>query len=188
MQVEKLEEIWARFTKLVDRLEDENISKLVEDLGERMLLCPNANRTDSAGCYPGGMIEHALLVTAKMKELNGMAANKATPRSLLITGLFHGLGKIGDLNDPMYVEETSDWHRDKLGQLYKFNDSIDKMSASHRALYILQHYGVKLEKEEWLAIQLSTGLHFEENRFYVGSEPYLAFLLHQAKTMITQGF
>ena len=58
------------------------------------------------------------------------------------------------------------------------------MSVSHRTLYLLQHYGVTLSDDEWISIQLAQGSHFEENRFYVGSEPTLAILLQQAKCMV----
>ena len=57
------------------------------------------------------------------------------------------------------------------------------MSVSHRTLWLLQHYGVVLTNDEWLAVQLAAGFHFEENRFYVNSEPSLALLLQQAKAV-----
>ena len=41
-----------------------------------------------------------------------------------------------------------------------------------------------LTQEEWVAVQLAQGSHFEENRFYVGSEPTLALILQQANCMM----
>ena len=80
-----------------------------------------------------------------------------------------------------FIDQDSDWHREKLGQMYKYNEDLNKMSVSHRTLFLLQHFGIELAKDEWLAIQLAQGSHFEENRFYVGHEPTLALLLQQAK-------
>ena len=58
------------------------------------------------------------------------------------------------------------------------------MSVSHRTLFLLQHFGVSLDEDEWLAIQLAQGSHFEENRFYVGSETTLGILLQQSKSLV----
>ena len=57
------------------------------------------------------------------------------------------------------------------------NDLLD------RTLFLLQHFGVNLTNEEWIAIQISQGTHFEENRFYVGHEPTLAIALGQSKSI-----
>ena len=38
----------------------------------------------------------------------------------------------------------------------------------------------KLTKEEWLAIQLSGGMHYEENWFYAGHNKGLLFLIETA--------
>jgi len=103
------------------------------------------------------------------------------PANILKVGLLHEIGKIGDLSEDYFVEQDSDWHREKLGQVYKFNDDLNKMSVSHRTLFLLQHFGVELSKDEWIAIQLAGGSHFEENRFYVGHEPTLALALQLAK-------
>jgi hypothetical protein len=99
-------------------------------------------------------------------------------------GLLHELGKVGNLDTDYFVDQDSDWHREKLGQHYKYNEEINKMSVSHRSLYLLQHYGVELTNEEWLSVQLAQGSHFEENRFYVGHEPTLALLLQQSKQIV----
>ena len=122
--------------------------------------------------------------TMKMRNLSNALGWNIDQISIIKAGLLHDLGKVGDINSSLYVEQDSDWHREKLGQMYKFNENTPKMSVSHRTLYILQHFGICLTNDEWLAVQLAGGSHFEENRFYVGSEPSLALLLQQAKAII----
>ena len=68
--------------------------------------------------------------------------------------------------------------------MYKFNENIQKMSTSHRTLYLLQYFNVRLSEDEWIAVQIAQGNHFEENRFYVGAEPSLAMLLQQSKAAV----
>jgi hypothetical protein len=179
---EKVQSNWSTLEKLLSRLEDENINNMLDELGERLAIAPASQKTDQVGCFPGGLVQHALDVTISMKNINESLGFDIPINSILRVGLLHEIGKLGNLEHDLFVEQESDWHREKLGQMYKFNEDLDRMSTSHRTLYLLQHFGVKLSSDEWIAIQVSQGTHFEENRFYVGHEPKLAALIHMAKT------
>ena len=181
---EELQSRWETYDNLLRRLSDHNLNKLLDDLGERLVMCPASTRTDQYGCAPGGLVEHAIKVTQTMRTLNSALEMNLTTASIIKVGLLHEIGKVGDLNKRYFVEQDSSWHREKLGQFYKFNESLNKMSVSHRTLWLLQHYGITLDNDEWLAIQLASGFHFEENRFYVGHEPSLALLLQQSKSVV----
>jgi len=175
---------WETFKKLTAKLDNDNINKLIEELGERIILCPY-NQRDSEPCsHPGGLIRFSLELASAMRNLSKSFNMSIETSSIIKVSLFHAIGKIGDLNNEMYIVQDSDWHREKLGQIYKINELIDKMSTTHRSLFLLQNYGVFLTREEWVAIQTSSGSHFEENRFYIGHEPSLAILLQTAKRMI----
>ena len=183
LSIEQIQLNWETFEKLSRRLSDDSLNKLLDDLGERLVMCPSSPREDQYGAYPGGLIEHSLKVCATMRTLNKSLEFELPVASILKVGLLHDLGKLGDLEKDYFVNQDSDWHREKLGQFYKFNEDLNKMSVSHRTLYLLQHFGITLTNDEWLAIQLAPGSHFEENRFYVGHEPSLALLLQQAKAV-----
>lgn len=182
LEFETIKSNWGKYESLLNRLCDDNLNNLLSILGERILTCPSSPRTDSIGCYPGGLVEHTLEVAGMMRQLNDSLSMGVPILSIIKVGLLHDLGKIGDLESEHFIEQDSDWHRDKLGQMYKYNEEINKMSISHRTLYILQHFSVELSKDEWLAIQLAQGSHFEENKFYVGHEPSLAMLVQKAKS------
>jgi len=185
IEFDVLKNNWETFGKLCNRLSDHGLSTLLETLDERILMCPASPRESQYGAYAGGMVEHSLEVTKVMRDLVQVYALSIPVNSIIKVGLLHDLGKVGDLDRDYFVEQTSDWHRDKLGQVYKFNEELNKMSVSHRTLYLLQHFGVTLTNDEWLAIQLAQGSHFEENRFYVGHESGLALVLQQAKQRAT---
>ena len=175
---------WSTYSGLCSRLEDECINNMIEKLDNRLVTCPASNVSSSYGAYEGGLVEHALSVAMAMKTINKTMEMEVEMSSILKVALFHEIGKVGDIESPLFVEQDSDWHREKLGQMYKYNEKIQKSSVSHRSLYLLQHFGVTLTQDEWIAIQLSQGSHFEENRFYVGSEPSLALLLQNAKSIV----
>ena len=180
----KLEQNWSTYEKLCRRLSDDSLNSLIDVLGERLVMCPASPRTSQYGCYPGGLLQHTLDTTIMMRTLNDAMGLGLPLPSILKVGLLHDIGKVGDLENDYFLEQESDWHREKLGQLYKYNEDIPKMSVSHRTLFLLQHFGISLSAEEWLAVQLAAGSHFEENRFYVGHEPPVAFLLQHAKSAV----
>jgi len=182
--IERIEANWETYNKLLRRLCDNNINEFLESLGERLCMCPASPRLSDYSAHPGGLIEHMVLVTSQMRNLNESLGLQIPVNSIIKTGLLHDIGKVGDLNRPLFYDQDSSWHRENLGQMYKYNDEIQKMSSSHRTLCLLQHFGVKITQDEWIAIQISGGSHFEENRFYVGSEPTLAMLLQKAKAFV----
>ena len=184
LTIEDLQGNWERFEKFARRLSDHHINELLDKLGERLVMCPASPRENQYGCHPGGLIEHALATTVMMRTLADAYSFDIPVASILKVGLLHEIGKVGNLTQGYFIEQESDWHREKLGQLYKYNEEIPKMSVSHRTLFLLQHFGISLTNDEWLAIQLASGSHFEENRFYVGDEPSLALVLQQAKQAI----
>jgi hypothetical protein len=183
MSVLDLENNWKTYEKLCQRLSNDNLNKLLEYLGERIVMCPATPRTDQYSCEPGGLVQHSLDTTIMMRTLNESLGFNLPIASILKVGLLHDIGKVGDLENDYFVEQDSDWHREKLGQHYKYNEDIQKMSISHRTLFLLNHFGIMLGVDEWIAIQLAQGSHFEENRFYVGSEPSLAILLQMSKSI-----
>jgi len=188
LPVEKIESNWETFNKLCRRLSDHNLNKLLDDLGERLVMCPASAKLDQYCAYPGGLIEHSIAVAGTLRTISDSHNLNLSVASILKVSLLHDLGKIGDENSDLFVEQDSSWHREKLGQMYKYNENLGRMSVSHRTLWLLQSFGVSLTHDEWLAIQLAQGSHFEENRFYVGNEPTLALALQQAKSMVIHKF
>ena len=184
MDISNIEDKWKTYERLCNKAVKLGMPELFEALGERIVMCPSSPKKDQPGCNAGGMIQHCLDVTITMRALNDSLGFDLPLTSVLKVGLLHDLGKVGSLEHDYFIDQDSDWHREKLGQHYKFNENLNKMSVSHRTLYILQHFGIELNMEEWIAIQLAQGSHFEENRFYVGHEPTLALLLQQAKSVV----
>ena len=165
------------------------IHAMLDTLGERMIVTPSGRFIKDQGCEPGGMIKMSLRVAqqaVKLMEAYGMSSKMK--KSVVKVALLHDVGKVGDLEHDWLTNQDSDWHREKQGAHYKFFEANDlqRMSISHRTLYLLQHFGVKLTKDEWLAIQLAGGFHFEENRWYVNSEPDLSTIIQQAKYYVSK--
>ena len=184
IDTETLKSNWEKYEAILSKIKDENIANFLESFGERMVMCPYSRTESEPGSYPGGLIERSLEIASAMKKVCDSLKIKIPIASMIKVGLLHDVGKLGDENEPLFIEQDSSWHREKLGQVYKYNEKLPKMSVSHRTLYLLQHFNISLTREEWIAIQLSAGSHFEENRFYVGSEPTLALVLQKSKSLV----
>jgi hypothetical protein len=183
---EKITENFEKLESLCKRLGDrsENVLKMVEHLGERLALCPASARVEHHSCFPGGLVDHSLRVLTNAGKLAKAHGCDFPLESLIISCLFHDLGKVGDENEDYYVVQKSDWHRDK-GVLYDYNDKIPYMSVPHRSVYLLQKFDVKLTQDEFLAILLNDGQYIEANKPYAMREPLLSMIVHQADAFST---
>ena len=172
----EIEELWGKYSSLLLSTFDgedcyDNVKMMLDELGERLINL--AMQTASKA--------------ARLIETYDMQFGPSK-RSVVKIALLHDLGKVGVLRHDHFVVQDSDWHREKQGAHYKLNDlkGLQKMTISHRTLYLLQHFGIKLDQKEWLGIQLAQGFHFEENRWYVHGEPELAMIIQHAKHAVTR--
>jgi len=191
---EQLTQLQARYEKFCKLSQSsgsdraQQVKEMVDTLGERILMCPGSLNEGQPWSRPGGLIEQSIGVTMKMRSIAKALEIEVPTESLIIVGLFHNIGMVGGplSGEDYLVEQDSDWHR-KQGRLYRYNEHLPKMPIAHRSLHVLQHFGVRLSMDEWVAIATSTGPAREENRFYIGSEPDLSVLLTQSRQWILKG-
>jgi hypothetical protein len=182
LSAEQIDTNYKKIVEFVEKLGErsELVKSMLDVLGERFALCPASSRLDQHSCFPGGLIEHSLNVLVNALKIRKVFEYDISLESIIITALFHDLGKIGNLEESYYVEQDSQWHRDKLGELYKYNKNIQFMTVPHRSIFLLQHFGVKLSQDEMIAILIHDGQHIDDNKSYKNREPQLADLIHQA--------
>jgi len=174
---EQVVEQYEQFMKLIgEDSRKENLLKMYEVLGTRLVEAPASPRVHWHNAFPGGYLDHVLRVydvslrlAKTFKEFGGIL--DFTKQELAMATLHHDLGKLGDNDQPYYVDQDSDWHR-KRGEYYKHNDQAQYMSVTDRALFLLQSYDVKLTRAEWLAIKLSDGLYDDGNKAYLKNHMY----------------
>jgi len=174
---------WETYEKLCNKAAKSGMGDLLEALGSRLITTPCSTHEKDGGCYAGGLVENSLSITSKMRKLAASFDLNVETASILKVGLLHEVGKVGTLEEDLFVEQDSSWHREKLGQFYKYNENLTKATIPDRTLYLLQHFGITLTNDEYYAIRLSQGAHLEENKFYANSEPDLAKCLQMAKRL-----
>ena len=162
-------------------------------------IIPAANKLQYHNCFPGGYIDHVLRVTKAALKINEVwnsfgQKHNFSEEELIFSAINHDLGKMGDgENGACYVEQTDQWRRDKLDELYSFNTKISFMSVPDRSLRLLQKMGVEVSDNEWLAIKLHDGLYDEANKAYLFKfqpeqklRTTLPLILHQADLMASR--
>jgi len=174
----KIKEDYDRFMSLIEEdPRSENLKRMYEDLEQELAEAPAAAVQHHHNAFPGGYLDHVLRVhdisVEMTKTFHAFEGElNFTSQELQFATLHHDLGKLGEPGEPYYVEQDSDWHRKTLGQNYKYNNTIQYMSVTDRAHYMLQQYDIKITKNEWLGIHLSDGMYEESNKSYLMNRMY----------------
>ena len=174
----KIKEDYDRFMSLIEEdPRSENLKRMYEDLDQELAEAPAAAVQHHHNAFPGGYLDHVLRVydisVEMTKTFHAFEGElNFTSQELQFATLHHDLGKLGEPSEPYYVEQDSDWHRKTLGQNYKYNNTIQYMSVTDRAHYMLQQYDIKITKNEWLGIHLSDGMYEDSNKSYLKNNMY----------------
>ena len=151
-EFEKIENNWNIYSKLLNRLRDDNIDKMLEIIGERLILAPANPRKHQYGCEPGGLISSSLSLVSTLKSLNEYYNKEYDIKSLYKVALLHDLGRLGTSTKDWLIPQESEWHQEKLGEFYRYNDELPRMTPTQRTLMMLLEFGVALSQDEFLAI------------------------------------
>jgi hypothetical protein len=185
----KIHDNWLKFRTLCNKLGNRSkaVDKMLDHFEDSVVFTPASSRAEYHASYPGGLIDHSLRVLLNLNKLIKVyeCEDNISKESMIITALFHDWGKVGDLDGPMYIEQDSSWHLER-GMNYKINNDIQYMPNSQRTLWLMQHFGIKLTRDEYLAILLNDGMYSDQNKTYGMKEPTLALLVHHADRMACQ--
>ena len=166
---------WNKLIKLIeDTFEGERKEKLLEMykyFENRMVTAPASGKAAYHNAMVGGYVEHVLHVTdcaLKIKNLweSERAMINFTDEELIFAAMHHDLGKVGDLDNDYYIPQDSEWHRKNRGEIFKHNPALQYMTVTDRAIYILNHFGIKMSQWEYIGLRLTDGMYEEANKSY----------------------
>lgn len=196
---EKILDNWNKFLSLIDNNisspRKEQLLDFYNRFEERFCLMPASHKRGYHNSFAGGYIDHVLRVVESALELDKVwrkigCKDTYTTEELIFSAINHDLGKFGDFDNEAVIENTDQWRKEKLGELYQFNTKLTYMSVPDRGLWILGELGIKMSQNEYLSIKLHDGLYDPANEPYLKSyssetkpRTSLIFLLHQADLM-----
>jgi hypothetical protein len=199
----QLQENYDKFLNFIRKAfanQPERMEKLLhmyseEELGVELTIAPASGKLHFHSAYIGGYIDHVMNVCKnsmgmmkQFKENGGFIDFEV--EELLFAALHHDLGKLGDGKQPYYLPQDNDWARKNKNEEFTLNGSLHYMDVTHRALWILNQYGIKYTEKEMIGIMLADGLYNEASKKYFISydekfqlKTELPYLLHWADHM-----
>ena len=201
------EQLLANWNSLINVIKDnftgdrkEKLLELYNKLQPEMMMAPASGFEHFHNCFIGGYVDHVLRVVKCAKAQYtlwlecGLSDQDFTVEELIFVALNHDLGKTGDMENPQYVPNESEWHRKNQGKIYNYNSEIKTyMGVPDRSLWILNQAGIQMSEQEFLGIKIHDGLYEEGNGQYL--KPYnkdrtlstaLPLIVHQADMMASR--
>ena len=175
-----VESLWEKYSNLLKKLNDENVDNLVDRLDQRILMTSYSLREKEPFCGIGGVVEYALELAKKSNAISTALNYNISKASIIKCTLLSILGRVGTLTINRFVECTSDWHKDKLGQYYDWNEECPKYQVNDMTLFLLHFYNINLTWEEWQSIHLLGDMSSESNKFYSLHKSKLSLVLQMA--------
>ena len=105
-----------------------------------------------------GLLLHSVGVTYNALKIKKFLDPDISDESIVISALFHDLGKVGYPGKPYYLPNDNAWEIEKRGIIYKINPDVTTMNLATRSLYLISNR-VKLTEEEAQAIVAHDGIY-----------------------------
>ena len=198
----QLKENWDKLINLVSETfsgeRKEKLLKMYNHFEDRMMFTPGSGTAHFHNCFIGGYVEHVLHITKIARKLfvdyKELGAHiDYTEEEVIFAALHHDLGKVGDLENDYYVPNDSKWHIENQGKYYKRGKDLNFMTVTDRAIYLLNHFGISMSENEYLALRLTDGMYEEANKTYLMQyldenkvKSNLPILLHQADMLASR--
>ena len=174
LTAEQIAKNYEKHLKIIDHYivdRGDQVKIMLNDLEDTYVMAPASGKSWYHNAFAGGYVDHVNRVVEysikQMRLYEEMGGTiDFTQEELVFSALFHDLGKIGDKDNASYIPQTDKWRQDKLHEMYTPNGELDFMLVPDRSLFTLQEYGIKITKNEYLAIKLHDGVFSDANKPY----------------------
>ncbi len=106
----------------------------------------------------GGLLLHSVGVAETALKLRYLLAPDLSEESVVITALFHDVGKVGQPGKPYYLPNDNLWALRNRGITYRVNPEVLPMNSAVRGLCLVGRF-IPLTDEEAQAIVAHDGLY-----------------------------
>ena len=175
-----VETLWNKYSNLLSRLNDENVDNLISKWDQRIIMSSFSQREKEPLCGIGGLVEYSLELAKASNNILKALNYDTNPMSIIKCSLLSILGRVGNATQDRYVECESEWHKEKLGQYYDWNESCPKYQVNDMTLFILQRHNINLSWEEWEALSLLKDMTSDDNKFYSAHKSRLSLVMQMA--------
>ena len=175
-----VETLWNKYSNLLSKLNDENVDNIINKWDQRIIMASYSQREKDPFCGIGGLVEYSLELAKASNNILKALNYDTNPMSIIKCSLLSILGRVGNETQDRYIECESEWHKEKLGQYYDWNEKCPKYQVNDMTLYLLQRYNINLTWEEWEALTLLKDMTSEDNKFYSVHKSRLSLVMQMA--------
>ena len=126
LDIEKMQEDYEKFQALTKKTgpRAKKLQKLVDKLGERLVMAPSSERDEYFNAFSGGLLDHSLKILETSYKVAKGCGIEVSNESIILCSLFCLIGKVGDENQDLYIPQDNSWRKENLGENYKFNKLV----------------------------------------------------------------
>ena len=141
------ETLWAKYEGLLKSLKNENINKLLEEQGQRIIMTSFSQREKEPFCGIGGIVDYSLKLAKNSNAIHKALNYDLNKGSIVKCSLLSIIGRIGSVYEDRFKETTSDWHKEKLWVFtIKVILSPSSPRVSNRRLW---SHSLRVPKYDW---------------------------------------
>ena len=179
-----IESLWKKYTNLLSILEDQNVSNLIDMQGQRIIECTYSQKISEPFCGIGGLVDYSLKLAKTAKDITQVSQYSINAQSIIKCALLGEIGRIGNLHHDRLEISDSEWHKEKLGQYYNWNERCDKYSINHMTLFYMNYYNIGFTWEEYQALILLQSDNSSTSEFYGNFKSDIATILEISKQLV----
>jgi len=196
--MENLNKFYSLIDKYISGDRKDKLIDMYKSLGATLATSPASTKISHHNAFAGGYLDHTIRVVEAALVFERVwdkfsQDKKYTTEELAFAAINHDLGKLGTNEEPVYIPNQSQWHRENQGLMFNYNPNVTYMRISDRSLFVLQMNNIEVSENEFLAIKLHDGLYEEANKAYYITynkdtelRSNIAYILHQADLMASR--
>ena len=182
-----IEDLWNLYSNLLlstNKSNSENIQKLLDNQGQRIIECTYTQKISEPFCGIGGLVEYSIKLARTAKKIAETFQYNVSHAAVIKCALLSEIGRIGNLSQDRLKISDSEWHKEKLGQYYNWNDKCEKYSINHMTLFYMSHYDIRFTWEEYQSLILLNAENSDVSNFYGSFKSDIATILLISKEII----
>ena len=182
-----VEELWNLYSNLLlstNKSNADSIQKLLDQQGQRIIECTYTQKISEPFCGIGGLVEYSIKLARTAKKLVETFQYNVSTADVIRCALLSEIGRIGNLSHDRLKISDSEWHKEKLGQYYNWNDECDKYSVNHMSLFYMSHYNIGFTWEEYQSLILLNAENSDVSNFYGNFKSDISTILLISKEIV----
>lgn len=181
ISTQKIIQYYKQLLQYAQIIQQQNITKLIQDFDQQLLMAPNSIYDNYGGCYQGGWVQHCvtslrlsdkqyrvLYQTIEQQCQGSKIENIITfnKKSVYKTIILSNLGKIGQPGVDSYIRKAKKSTYGRNTQ-YDYNIQLPRLKYQDRSILLANRYSIQLTQEQLRALLCASRLTSQQKSSYI---------------------